>query len=194
MGVTAGIGTDHVDLGIVAGRGVTGTEVAFCDSISGAERVVMLNIALVHNYSPPHQTILDGGGNISDCGQRAYDVEGVTIGTVASGRGGLAVPRRLYPFNGDLCHVDRHRLPESAKKELNSTYYGDGDLASVKKMGQHCDVSTLNCSLHPGTEHTLDADMLSSLKRGACIVNPARGKPGVREDGAAALEGKQLAR
>ena len=91
-------------------------------------------------------------------------------------------------------YVDRRRLPESGEKELDLTYHGDGVHASVKEMGQHRDVVTSNCRLHPGAELTFDTDRRSSMRRGACIVNPARGELGVREDVAAALEGGQLAR
>ena len=82
----------------------------------------MLIIALVRCYSPSSQNIFDGGWNIADRGQRAYGVEGVTTGTAASGHVGLAVLRRLYPFNVDRCCVDRRRLPELTEKGLNSAY------------------------------------------------------------------------
>ena len=60
-------------------------------------------------------------------------------------------------------------------------------------MVKHCDVVTLNCPLHPGTEHMFDKDMIGGMKRGAYIVNTARGKLCVREDIADALESGQLA-
>lgn len=46
----------------------------------------------------------------------------MTIGTVASGRIGLAVLRRLHPFGVKLCYTDRHRLPVEVEKELNLKY------------------------------------------------------------------------
>jgi len=112
-----------------------------------------------------------GGWNIADCVQRAYDVEGMNVGTVAAGRIGLAVLRRLKPFDVKLHYTDRHRLPEAVEKELNLTYH-----KSAKDMVPHCDVVTINCPLHPETEHLFDAKMLKSMKRGAYIVNTARGK------------------
>ena len=154
---------------------------------------MMMILGLVRNYIPSYQTVVSGGWNIADCVSRSYDLEGMTVGTVASGRIGLAVLRRLHPFEVKLAYVDRHRLPASVEEELNLTYYGDGERASVKEMVKHCDVVTLNCPLHPGTEHMFDADMISGMKRGAYIVNTARGKLTVREDIAAALESGQLA-
>lgn len=108
--ITAGIGSDHVDLGAAADRKATVAEVTFCNSISVAEHVVMMILALVRNYIPSYQTVINGGWNIADCAARSYDLEGMTVGTVAAGRIGLGVLRRLHPFDVKLHYVDRHRL------------------------------------------------------------------------------------
>jgi len=171
MAVTAGIGSDHVDLEAACKRGMTVAEVTFCNSISVAEHVVMMILGLVRNYIPSYHQIVNGGWNIADCVQRAYDVEGMSVGTVAAGRIGLAVLRRMKPFDVKLHYTDRHRLPEAVEKELNLTYH-----KSAKDMVPHCDVVTINCPLHPETEHLFDSKMLKSMKRGAYIVNTARGK------------------
>lgn len=52
MCMTAGIGSDHVDLEAAMEKGITVTEVTFCNSISVAEHVVMQILALVRNYIP----------------------------------------------------------------------------------------------------------------------------------------------
>lgn len=39
-----------------------------------------------------------------------------------------------------------------------------------------CDVVTINCALHPETEHMFNDAMIAKMKRGAYIVNTARGK------------------
>jgi formate dehydrogenase len=171
MALTAGIGSDHVDLEAACKRGMIVAEVTFCNSISVAEHVVMMILGLVRNYIPSYHQIVNGGWNIADCVQRAYDVEGMSVGTVAAGRIGLAVLRRMKPFDVKLHYTDRHRLPEAVEKELNLTYH-----KSAKDMVPHCDVVTINCPLHPETEHLFDAKMLKSMKRGAYIVNTARGK------------------
>jgi formate dehydrogenase len=171
LALTAGIGSDHVDLDAACKRGMTVAEVTFCNSISVAEHVVMMILGLVRNYIPSYHQVVNGGWNIADCVQRAYDVEGMHVGTVAAGRIGLAVLRRMKPFDVKLHYCDRHRLPEAVEKELNLTYH-----KSAREMVPHCDVVTINCPLHPETEHLFDAKMLKSMKRGSYIVNTARGK------------------
>ncbi len=64
-------------------RGITVAEVTYCNSISVSEHVVMTILALVRNYLPSHQWVVDGGWNIADCVARSYDLEGMNVGTVA---------------------------------------------------------------------------------------------------------------
>src|SRR5919109_2193969 len=111
LALTAGIGSDHVDLAAAMERGITVAEVTYCNSISVAEHVVMMILALVRNYLPSYQWVVKGGWNIADCAARSYDLEGMHVGTVAAGRIGLAVLRRLKPFDTHLHYTDRHRLP-----------------------------------------------------------------------------------
>merc|ERR1719203_2086052 len=189
MAITAGIGSDHVDLQAAMDHKVDVTEVTFCNSISVSEHVVMQILGLVRNYIPSNRWVIDNKGwNIADCVQRAYDVEGMTVGTVAAGRIGLAVLRRMHPFDCKLAYCDRHRLPESVEKELNLTFH-----ASAEEMYPHLDVLTVNCPLHPETEHMLNDNTLKLLKRGAYIVNTARGKLADRDAIARALESGHIA-
>ena len=188
LALTAGIGSDHVDLQAAIDRGITVAEVTYCNSISVSEHVVMMILSLVRNYLPSHDWVMKGGWNIADCVARSYDVEGMHVGTVAAGRIGSAVLRRLKPFDMHLHYFDRYRLPEEVERELGATWHD-----SVEDMIAVCDVVTINCPLHPETENLFDAAMLSRMKRGAYLVNTARGKIVDREAVAAALESGQLA-
>lgn len=122
--ITAGIGSDHVDLQAAIDNAVDVCEVTFCNSISVSEHVVMMILALVRNYIPSHDIAKNGGWNIADCVQRAYDVEGMKVGTVAAGRIGLAVLKRMHPFDCDLHYCDRHRLSREIEEQYNLTYWG----------------------------------------------------------------------
>ena len=186
--ITAGIGSDHTDLQAAMERGVTVAEVTYCNSISVSEHVVMMILALVRNYIPSYQWVVNKGWNIADCVARSYDVEGMVVGTVAAGRIGSAVLRRLKPFDMKLHYTDRHRLPESVEKELGVTYH-----PNVESMIRVCDVVTINCPLHPETEHLFNDKLIAQMKRGAYIVNTARGKICDRDAIVRALESGQLA-
>src|ERR1700728_532616 len=123
LAITAGIGSDHVDLQAAIDRKVTVAEVTYSNSISVSEHVVMMILSLVRNYIPSYQWVVKGGWNIADCVERSYDVEGMNVGTVAAGRIGLAVLRRLKPFDMKLHYTDRHRLPDSVEEELGLTFH-----------------------------------------------------------------------
>src|SRR5947207_10460539 len=188
LAVTAGIGSDHVDLQAAIERGMTVAEVTYSNSISVAEHVVMMILALVRNYIPSHEWVLRGGWNIADCAAGSYDLEGMQVGTVAAGRIGSAVLRRLKPFEVGLHYTDRHRLPADVEQELGVTFHDDAE-----SLVQACDVVTINAPLHPETENMFDEQLISKMKRGAYLVNTARGKICNRDAVARACESGQLA-
>ncbi len=188
LAITAGIGSDHVDLQAAMNSGVTVAEVTYSNSISVSEHVVMMILALVRNYIPSYGVVIDGGWNIADCVSRSYDVEGMQVGTVGAGRIGSAVLRRLKPFEVALHYTDRHRLPDPVEAELGVTYH-----PTVESLVESCDVVTINAPLHPETEHLFDDQLIGKMKRGAYLVNTARGKICDRDAIVRALESGQLA-
>ena len=188
LAITAGIGSDHVDLQAAIQKGITVAEVTYCNSISVSEHVVMMILSLVRNYIPSYKWVVEGGWNIADCVSRSYDLEGMQVGTVAAGRIGLAVLRRLKPFDVKLHYTDRYRLPEAVEKELGVTYH-----ANVESLVRVCDVVTINAPLHPETEHLFNDALLAKMKRGAYLVNTARGKICETDAVVRALKSGQLA-
>ena len=187
MAITAGIGSDHVDLQAAMDHKIDVVEVTYCNSRSVAEHIVMMIVSMVRDYHSQYAIVNNGGWNIADAVQRSYDVEGMHIGTVAAGRIGLDALRKMKPFDVHLHYFDRHRLPEKVEKELNLTFHD-----SVESMVKVCDVVTINCPLHPETEHLFDETMINKMKKGAYIVNTARGKICDKDAIAAALKSGQL--
>ncbi|MDQ4108674.1 MAG: NAD-dependent formate dehydrogenase [Actinomycetota bacterium] len=188
LAITAGIGSDHVDLQAAIDHGITVTEVTYCNSISVSEHVVMAILALVRNYIPSYQWVVEGGWNIADCVERSYDLEGMQVGTFGAGRIGSAVLRRLKPFDVGLHYTDRYRFPAEVEEELGATFHED-----VESLVSVCDVVTINTPLHPETENLFDDELIGKMKRGAYLVNTARGKICDRDAVVRALESGQLA-
>lgn len=188
LAITAGIGSDHVDLAAASKRGITVAEVTFSNSISVAEHAVMQILSLVRNYLPSYHWVVAQGWNIADCVERAYDLEGMNVGIVAAGRIGLAVMKRLKPFDVKLHYTDKRRLPEAIEKELGLTFH-----PNVESLAKVCDVISIHCPLHPETEHMFNDALLNKMKRGSYIVNTARAKICDRDAIVRALENGQLA-
>ncbi len=188
LAITAGIGSDHVDLQAAMEHGITVAEVTYSNSISVSEHVVMMILSLVRNYIPSYQWVVNKGWNIADCVARSYDLEGMDVGTVGAGRIGTAVLRRLKPFDVKLHYTDQHKLPANVEQELDLTYH-----PNVESLVSVCDVVTINCPLHPQTEHMFNDALIKKMKAGAYLVNTARGKICDRDAVVRALESGQLA-
>ena len=132
--------------------------------------------------------VVRGGWNIADCAERSYDLEGMAVGTVAAGRIGSAVLQRLKPFDVHLHYTDRHRLAPEMEDELGLHLPPErGDDGAPLRRGHD------QRPLHPETEDLFDEALLGTMKRGAYLVNTARGKICDRDAIVRALESGQLA-
>ncbi|MET7603541.1 NAD-dependent formate dehydrogenase [Streptomyces avermitilis] len=189
LAITAGIGSDHVDLPSAIAHGMTVAEVTFSNSISVSEHAVMQILTLVHNYMPAHEWVTaKKGWNIADSVSRAYDLEGMDVGVLGSGRIGQAVLRRLKPFDVRLHYSDVHRLPKEVEEELELTWHPD-----ARSLASSVDVLSIHTPLHPQTQNLFDDDLIGAMKRGSYIVNTARALIVDRDAVVRALNSGQLA-
>jgi len=171
LAITAGVGSDHVDLEAACNRKITVAEVTGCNVVSVAEHVVMQILALVRNFIPAYKQVVDGKWDIAAIADEAWDLEGKHVGTVAAGRIGHRVLQRLKAFDVHLHYTDVFRLPPEEEKALGVTYH-----KTVEDMVKVCDVVTINAPLHPQTENLFDEKLIRQMKKGSFLVNTARGK------------------
>lgn len=188
LALTAGIGSDHVDLDAARKHGITVAEETYSNSISVAEHTVLQTLALVRNFVPSHRYAVDGGWNIADCVARAYDVEGMDFGVIAAGRIGRAVLERMKPFGVRLHYTDIHRLPESVERELKVTFHPD-----VASLARAVDIVSIHSPLYADTRGMFDEQLIGSMRRGSYLVNTARAEETVPAAVVAALESGHLA-
>jgi formate dehydrogenase len=188
LAITAGIGSDHVDLKTAIDRGVTVAEVTYCNSIGVAEHTVMQVLALVRDFLPQYKIVVEGGWNIADAVVRSYDLEGMDVGVFAAGRIGRAVLERLAPFDVHLHYTDRYRLPEDVEQRMGLTFHED-----IRSLVRVIDVLTVHAPLTDETRGLLNDELLETMRRGAYIVNTARGAIVERDAIVRALESGQLA-
>lgn len=186
--LTAGIGSDHVNLDEARARRVTVAEETYSNSISVAEHTVMQILALVRNFIPSHRWAATGGWNIADCVARAYDLEGMDVGVIAAGRIGRAVLQRLKAFGVQLHYFDVHRLPPDVERDLDVTYHPD-----VESLATSVDVVSIHSPLISQTHHMFNEKLLKKMRRGSYIVNTARAEETDQKAIVAALESGQLA-
>ncbi|KAI0346525.1 NAD-dependent formate dehydrogenase [Trametopsis cervina] len=186
--VTAGVGSDHIDLNAAVEHGIEVLEVSGSNVVSVAEHVVMSILLLVRNFVPAHEMIERGDWYVSQVARNAYDLEGKVVGTIGAGRIGYRVLQRLKPFDcKELLYYDYAPLPEHAAKEV-----GVRRVEDLKDFVSQCDVVTVNCPLHEGTRGLVNAELLKHFKKGAWLVNTARGAICDKDAVAAALASGQL--
>ncbi|PON24075.1 formate dehydrogenase [Trichoderma gamsii] len=191
IAITAGIGSDHVDLPAAnkTNGGITVAEVTGSNVVSVAEHVVMTILVLLRNFVPAHEQVAKGNWDVAAVAKQEYDLEGKVVGTVAVGRIGERVLRRLKPFGcKELLYFDYQ--PLSADKEAE---IGCRRVDSLEEMLAQCDVVTINCPLHEKTKGLFNKELIAKMKPGSYLVNTARGAIVVKEDVAAALKSGHLA-
>ncbi|KAF5114249.1 hypothetical protein DV452_002356 [Geotrichum candidum] len=186
--VTAGVGSDHVDLAAANERKIGVLEVTGSNVQSVAEHVVMTMLVLVRNFVPAHEQIVAGEWDVAAVAKDSYDIEGKVIATVGVGRIGTRVLQRLAPFNPkELLYYDYQPLDPQLEKEI-----GARRVESLEEMLAQADIVTINAPLHESTRGLFNKELISKMKRGAWLVNTARGAICVDQDVADALASGQL--
>ena len=164
LAITAGIGSDHVDLNAAnkTNGGITVAEVTGSNVVSVAEHVVMTILVLVRNFVPAHEQIQAGDWDVAAAAKNEFDLEGKVVGTVAVGRIGERVLRRLKPFDcKELLYYDYQPLKPEVEKEI-----GARRVESLEEMLAQCDVVTINCPLHEKTRGLFNKELISKMKKG----------------------------
>ncbi|KAH0827434.1 hypothetical protein J3R83DRAFT_4106 [Lanmaoa asiatica] len=186
--VTAGVGSDHIDLNAAVKKDIQVLEVSGSNVVSVAEHVIMSILLLVRNFIPAHEMIERGDWQVSDVARNAFDLEGKVVGTIGAGRIGYRVLQRLVPFDcKELIYYDYAPLPEAAAKAVKARRVED-----LKEFVSQCDVVTVNCPLHEGTRGLVNAELLKHFKKGAWLVNTARGAICDKDAVAEAIKSGQL--
>ncbi|WFD43058.1 formate dehydrogenase [Malassezia psittaci] len=186
--VTAGVGSDHVDLEAANARKIGVYEVTGSNVTSVAEHAVMTILVLVRNFVPAHNQYAKGEWNVAEITQNSYDVEGKVVGTLGIGRIGRLILQRLKPFDcKQLLYYDYNQLDTATEKQIGCERVED-----LEDFVSRCDVITINAPLHAGTQGLFNKKLIDKMKPGAWIVNTARGAICVKEDIAKALEDGQL--
>jgi formate dehydrogenase len=168
--LTAGIGSDHVDLAAAASREITVAEITGSNVVSVAEQVVMHILALVRNYMPAYRQVLDGRWDIAEIAAKAHDLEGKIVGIIGTGRIGQRVCIRLKAFDVMMLYYNIPRLSTVEEAVLGAHY------APLEQLVEQSDIITINTPLTPQTDTMFNRDLLFHMKKGAYLVNTARGR------------------
>ena len=186
--VTAGVGSDHVDLDTANKRKIGVYEVTGSNVTSVAEHAIMTILALVRNFVPAHNQYIQRHWDVAEVAQNSYDIENKVVGTVGIGRIGRRILERLKPFGmKEMLYHDYNKLDDATEREI-----GCRRVESLEEMVSQCDIVTINAPLHEGTYGLFNSELINKMKPGAWLVNTARGAICDKKDVAAALASGQL--
>ena len=168
LALTAGIGSDHVDLDAAARAHITVAEVTGSNSISVAEHVVMTTLALVRNYLPS-----------CDRAARRLEHRRLRVAQLRRRRDAFRHGRRgriscrAAPAAAVRCSCTTRNATGSMHRSSRHSLTYHADAASLASA---VDIVNLQIPLYPSTEHLFDAAMIARMKRGAYLINTARAK------------------
>jgi formate dehydrogenase len=120
--LTAGVGSDHVDLGEAANRNITVAEQTASNVVSVAEHAVMCVLNLVRNFVPQYNQVVNGEWDIAGAAKRAYDLEGKTVGIYGAGAIGQLVAVRLKPLDVKMYYYKRSHLSNTEEAVCGFRY------------------------------------------------------------------------
>lgn len=179
----AGVGVDNIDVAAATSAGIAVVNAPTANTLAAAEHTMALMLALARRVAAADASVRGGEWRRADF--MGTELGGKTLGILGLGRVGLAVADRARAFAMNLLGSDPLVSAEAA-----ATY--GVRLVDVDQLLADSDVVTLHVPLVAQTRGLLDAARLGRMKRGALLINVARG--GVVDEAAlaGALESGQL--
>jgi len=182
-----GVGIDNIDLDACRARGIQVARTTGSNAAPVAEFTIGAMIALARRIVPAHISTAAGGWEKNEVWKRSIMVTGKTVGIIGLGSIGKGVAKRLAGFDCRILYHNRNRIPAAEEAALGVEY------ATLDDLLRQSDIVSLNCPLSPETKGMIDARAFGLMKRGALLVNVARGGVVVEADLVRALEDGTLA-
>jgi D-3-phosphoglycerate dehydrogenase len=163
----AGIGVDNIDLATATRRGIAVLNAPGANTVSAAEHTLALLLSLVRRVPWAAQSMRAGAWDRKTFG--GVELRGKSLGIVGLGRIGAHVAAVARALGMRVCAHDPY-LPEQRARDMGV------ELVALDDLLSQADAVTLHLPLTAQTRHLLDAARLGRMKRGALIVNTARGE------------------
>ena len=180
----AGVGVDNIDVEAATRRGVLVMNTPGSNAVSVAEHTLALLLALARSVPQMNASIHSGKWEKS--GAAGTEVRGKTLGLAGLGRVGSEVARRARALEMTVIAADPYISPQAARD-------AGVELVSLEDLLRRSDFLSLHMALSPSTQEIFNAEAFAKMKRGARLINTARGEL-IREPALAeALESGHLA-
>ncbi|KAF3656859.1 Formate dehydrogenase, mitochondrial [Capsicum annuum] len=120
--LTAGIGSNHVNLKTTATSGLTIVEVTGSNTISVVKDELMRILILIQNFFPGRHHVINGDWNVARITHISYDLKGKTIGIVDTRCIGRLLLQCLKPFNCNLLYHDRLKMDPELESQIEEKF------------------------------------------------------------------------
>lgn len=160
------IGTENIDVVAASELGIVVAHGAMPENFEGMAEAGVLLVAAMRKALP--QKVASMAAGEWKKGPSGHMICGSTIGLLGLGRIGQGVARRLAGWGCDLIAADPYVKPEAAEAV-------GVELVSFDDLLTRSDVLLVLVTLTPETRHIINADSLSRMKSGACLINIGRG-------------------
>ncbi|MFM7740553.1 MAG: NAD(P)-dependent oxidoreductase, partial [Planctomycetota bacterium] len=178
--VRAGVGTDNIDKAAATRQGVIVMNTPAGNTVSTAEHSFALLLGLARNLAPAHASLLAGKWDRKSF--EGVEVRGKHLGIIGLGRIGLRVAQLAKAFEMKVWGLDPF-LPRERAQELEIQL-----AENLDELLSKIDFLTVHTPLSNETNKLIGREQIAKMKRGARLVNCARG--GIYDE-EALLEGLQ---
>lgn len=165
-----GIGVDKIDLEAARRAGVTVAITAGATSIPVSEHTLMLILATSRRLPLAHRSLQEGKWIAAELRTVCAKLDGKTVGLFGFGNIARFVAKRLSGFNVNLITHSRTKLDPATEKEFNVRHVDFDTLLAQS------DILSLHAPLTEQTKHLFNAQTFNKMKRGAMLINTARGE------------------
>jgi len=138
-------------------------------SIPVAEHTLMAMLVLMKHAAYGHTELLKGNWAQDELETKIRELPGKTVGIIGLGNIGLEVAKRSRAFGTRILYNKRSRLTVDMERELGLEY------RPMDQLLEESDILTIHVPLTDDTRNLIGRDEIAKMKRGAILINTARG-------------------
>ncbi len=162
---TRSTGFNHIDLKACKKAGITVSNVPCYGAVTVAEYTFALMLSISRKIIEAQRRVKKGDFSLE--GLRGFDLQGKTLGVIGTGRIGREVVRIAKGFEMNVLCFDAY---------INKEVEKEAKYVKLEELLKKSDIITLHLPLFKSTYHILNKDNIPLIKKGAVLINTARGE------------------
>ena len=164
-----GAGVDRIDLPACRKQGIGLARLHAGNSIPVAEHTILLILATYRQLPQIDRRTRAGAWDKEDARGEHRQLQGKIVGLVGFGAIGKEVAKRLRGFEVKILYYDPVRAPRDVERNLAADY------TELDSLLRSADIVSLHLPLTQETASIINAQRIRAMKRGAVLINAARG-------------------